>query len=771
MGKKDKKAKKAAKKAGKKNESLDDGVSSMASISRAANPLSQDDGAPPPGSKSVRRANMAMEGSDEDDLDALSALDILGDINVGAVPPPPSAPLRLAAHTTSQGQEHTTKRMTQSVSFEAEQFSAENIEDRAIFEASFLAPNYRKLCLVEVPGLTTAQREDGLDLTTAIERMVEKGGKHSKAIDKTITAGNGDTLAKLSKEEESVPRCILSPESATSTLWKTIQAFVVFWIYIELPFRLAFFNHKATFWFTEVVTLAIDSLLLMDLILGFFTGYFEVDKETQQRRLVFESAKIRTNYLKGAFTLNFITCFPFDTIVRFLGYQSESVHLRLIRMLRVGKLVACVAEFQRIFAKLPQMWSGFKSLGKFSSALSIIASTAFFNHIIACFLFWAGRPEWDDCVPPGEPPTCERICVTTDSCGWVTKHLGIDPNTGMDTASVKYMYVSAFYYAFTIIATVGFGDISASSEFERAITTFAMLIGCLVFGVILSKIGGMVQMMDGPGQMFASQMSEYDEYMTVMNTSSKLQKQVRHYFTQAYPKRHIFEEKTMLARLPLGLRIDIVAERFGPILFKAPFMPAGVEGETDDNSCIEAVIQRMMSRTALVGECIINEGAVGQELYFIVSGQVWAHVSQKEGPVSVMSDHDYFGEIAVMLGTRRKATCTASKLTYLCYVSASDFRALCDDFKSFKRKVEQYTSDWLQDFMGDGNDDHTPSRHHHAMRKGKNKSGMSQIDRLEEHLVRIEDLVYEIDTRHTRNFESLQRDVNSIYCCVNESLA
>ena len=99
--------------------------------------------------------------------------------------------------------------------------------------------------------------------------------------------------------------------------------------------------------------------------------------------------------------------------------------------------------------------------------------------------------------------------------------------------------VSAFYYAFSIISTLGFGDIAASSEFERVVTTLAMMVclpcvpaphleprlrhatvkinviltvsetdctihilppplpppqvGCLVFGVILSKIASIVR--------------------------------------------------------------------------------------------------------------------------------------------------------------------------------------------------------------------------------------------------------------------------------------
>lgn len=153
-------------------------------------------------------------------------------------------------------------------------------------------------------------------------------------------------------------------------------------------------------------------------------------------------------------------------------------------------------------------------------------------------------------------------------------------------------------------------------------------------------------------------MQEYTDYMGGIGVHRKLQKKVRRFFGSVHTVDRIFEEKTMLARLPLGLRIDMVAERILPTLQACPFVPDA----ENNTSCIEAVIQRVMARTALTGDRIINEGAVGGELYFIMSGQVWAYVAKnQERKVSVLSDHDYFGEIAVMLGGRRRATCIAAR--------------------------------------------------------------------------------------------------------------
>ena len=77
-------------------------------------------------------------------------------------------------------------------------------------------------------------------------------------------------------------------------------------------------------------------------------------------------------------------------------------------------------------------------------------------------LYWVGHPRWDE-------PACEL----TDTCGWVTRKIAsgvwIDPdNPSVDlnyedgdpiagTTTVMTKYVTAFYWSFTILTTVGFG--------------------------------------------------------------------------------------------------------------------------------------------------------------------------------------------------------------------------------------------------------------------------------------------------------------------------
>jgi membrane protein len=73
------------------------------------------------------------------------------------------------------------------------------------------------------------------------------------------------------------------------------------------------------------------------------------------------------------------------------------------------------------------------------------------------------------------------------------------------------------------------------------------------------------------------------------------------------------------------------------------------------------------------GEVVFNEGEIGQEMFFILSGSAVVH---KEGKVlRVIREGDYFGEIAMLLNVPRTATVT---------VLEADTRMVCISHENFE---------------------------------------------------------------------------------------
>ena len=57
-------------------------------------------------------------------------------------------------------------------------------------------------------------------------------------------------------------------------------------------------------------------------------------------------------------------------------------------------------------------------------------------------------------------------------------------------------YLWALYWSLTTLTTVGYGDITPANDAERTFANFALLIGALIFGLMISQVSTLVASLD-----------------------------------------------------------------------------------------------------------------------------------------------------------------------------------------------------------------------------------------------------------------------------------
>jgi hypothetical protein len=140
-------------------------------------------------------------------------------------------------------------------------------------------------------------------------------------------------------------------------------------------------------------------------------------------------------------------CWPLDTLVILAGHPQTASGVRMLRLLRVERVVS----FKQAVDAYVDRSVGKGWLRPVVSGISLILGTMFFNHVLACVLYKFGSEIYDD-------PDCDAL--ENNRCGWVARsHYA--PATGL-----LVRYTDAFYFTFTILTTVGFGDITAHSTLE-----------------------------------------------------------------------------------------------------------------------------------------------------------------------------------------------------------------------------------------------------------------------------------------------------------------
>ena len=122
---------------------------------------------------------------------------------------------------------------------------------------------------------------------------------------------------------------------------------ILFAIYnsIGLPIEIAFEPPGADY--GDLINTIIDLMFLLDIFLTFrktYTDPFTGDE-------IFDLVKIRDNYFKGNFWIDFFSTVPFEKVAKlFVGLDSDLKKftviscLKLIRILRLGRLINYLNE-------------------------------------------------------------------------------------------------------------------------------------------------------------------------------------------------------------------------------------------------------------------------------------------------------------------------------------------------------------------------------------------------------------------------------------------
>jgi len=123
---------------------------------------------------------------------------------------------------------------------------------------------------------------------------------------------------------------------------------------------------------------------------------------------------------------------------------------RLLRLLRVARRVDQYSEYGA------------------AVLLLLMASFILISHWLACIFYaiaYFERPRLDTPIS-----WLDQLARKTGA-----------PYVANDTASgpdIRSRYITSLYFTFTIITSVGFGNVAAVTDAEKVFTIFAMLIGC-----------------------------------------------------------------------------------------------------------------------------------------------------------------------------------------------------------------------------------------------------------------------------------------------------
>ncbi|XP_034999021.1 potassium voltage-gated channel subfamily H member 2 [Hippoglossus stenolepis] len=386
----------------------------------------------------------------------------------------------------------------------------------------------------------------------------------------------------------------------------------------------------------NVVDLMVDIMFIIDILINFRTTYVNVNDE-----VVSHPVRIAVHYFKGWFLIDMVAAIPFDLLI----YRNGEETTTLIGLLKTARLLRLV----RVARKLDR----YSEYG--AAVLFLLMCTfALIAHWLACIWYAIGSVERNGSIG--------WLHTLGDQLG---KHYNDSiPGTG---PSIKDKYVTALYFTFSSLTSVGFGNVSPNTNSEKIFSICVMLIGSLMYASIFGNVSAIIQRLYSGTARYHTQMLRVREFIRFHQIPNPLRQRLEEYFQHAWSYTNGIDMNAVLKGFPECLQADICLHLNRTLLQNCKAFKGSTKG------CLRALAMKFKTTHAPPGDTLVHAGDVLTALYFISRGSI--EILRGDVVVAILGKNDIFGEPINLYSRPGKSNADVRALTY------------CDLHKIFREDV------------------------------------------------------------------------------------
>ncbi|KAI9092121.1 hypothetical protein DFS34DRAFT_310595 [Phlyctochytrium arcticum] len=439
------------------------------------------------------------------------------------------------------------------------------------------------------------------------------------------------------------PGLLIHSRSLLRNYWHLLLSFMYLFLLFFIPICVGFEKVRLNL---QPLSVLCTILFGIDNVIRCFTLQVVEGKIMPLRQTV-------ARYCTRRLIADIITTLPFDLI---FGYQTTMPWtLTLIRLLRLYDIYS-IASSNPFYAHFSSWLQNIFGVGgSFISVWIFGGLLVVYLHLYACGMFLMGQ--------------------ITDYESWK-----LIPSVLADGFARQYTWglFSAVANTFPI---TGFRPVS---PLEQWTTIICCLVGALIYASLVGTISSFSFGLDSSGRMYKQKMDEVNEYMAYKSLTAALKTKVRAYFELKYRGKY-FDEVAILRELNESLRKEITIHNCRDLIAKVNFLLRNV-GDGRDMEFLGRIASTLKAVYYTQGDTIFDQGLVGNEMYFILSGTVEIIVGSKR--VGALSDGAFFGEVALLGQVPRTATIRAAADTIAYRLDRSDFENILADFEDMAVRIK-----------------------------------------------------------------------------------
>ena len=477
-----------------------------------------------------------------------------------------------------------------------------------------------------------------------------------------------DSLPEYRHNPPKTPPHILLHYSAFKICWDWIILSLTFYTVIMVPYNLAInrsFNNQ------NVKLLVIDSIVdvifFIDIIFNFHTSFVGTDGS-----VIVDHDKIRKNYLKSGFIIDIMACLPYDALNIFDATLDNNVSgnafsiLKVMRLFRLGRVGRAMHRF---------LESSFALLLLMLSFYTIVA------HWFACIWYVIGREDLKNGIQRGwlstlanQSGTPYTVIVMSNNDRNETDIVGGPPQLSM--------YITSLYFTMTCMTSIGFGNVAAETDIEKAFCCCMMIISSLLYAAIFGHVTTIIHNLTLATAKYHEMLNSVKEFMLLNEVPKNLCERVVDYVVSKWANTKGVDQNKVLNVCPKDMRADICVH-----LNRRVFNDSAAFRLASDG-CLRALAINFEMIHCAPGDFLFRKGESIRELCFVVSGSL--EVIQDGEILAFLSKGDVFGDAQWRDYKLAKSAVHVRALTY-CDIHMINVEKLKDVLEFYKAFAQTFT--------------------------------------------------------------------------------